>query len=118
MTIQAIMAKQTLGASAQPSFQEKSFKDILHSKMAEQKVSPEHDPSASLSIRDGINHVIQEHELNKTTIKKALMASDHSPENMLKIQYKTGVFFLREQMLCKVVELSANSLKNFTQMNI
>lgn len=118
MTIHGIMAKQAVGASAQPSFQEKSFKDILHSKMAQQKPSPEQEQSASLSLKDGINHVIKEHELNKTIIKQALMASDHSPENMLKIQYKTGVFFLREQMLCKVVELSANSLKNFTQMNI
>ena len=42
----------------------------------------------------------------------------YSPEKLLKVQYKTGVFFLREQMFCKTAELSANTLKNFTQMQI
>jgi hypothetical protein len=74
------------------------------------------NPSAvadnSLSFINAVNN----HQKAIKTVEKFLVNTDYSPHKLLKIQYKTGVLFLREQMFCKTVELSANTIKNFTQM--
>jgi hypothetical protein len=61
-------------------------------------------------------NAIDNHQKAVKTVEKFLVNTNYSPHKLLKIQYKTGLLFLREQMFCKTVELSANTIKNFTQM--
>lgn len=66
----------------------------------------------SLSL---VNAIDNHHKAIKT-VEKFLNHDEYSPSKLLKVQYKTGILFLREQMFCKTVELSANTIKNFIQM--
>lgn len=70
------------------------------------------------NLKKVLNDMMDNHTKAVSTVKDALATSEHSPDKLLQIQYKTGVFFLREQMFCKTAELCANTLKNFTQMQV
>lgn len=65
-----------------------------------------------------LNNMVNNHEAALASIKEAMSNNDQSPEKLLNIQFKTGAFFLREQMFCKTAELFTNTLKNFTQMQV
>jgi hypothetical protein len=70
----------------------------------------------------GVQKVFQDmlvnHQAATKTLKSSLVSSDYSPDKLLKRQFTLGMFLLREQMYAKTVELTANSLKNFTQMQV
>lgn len=74
-------------------------------------------PTAS-AFKNILNNMVINHETAVSSIKKAMQTTEHSPEKLLKIQFKTGALFLREQMFCRVAELFTNTLKNFTQMQV
>lgn len=63
-----------------------------------------------------IVNAIDNHHKAVKTVEKFLNHDEYSPSKLLKVQYKTGILFLREQMFCKTVELSVNTIKNFIQM--
>jgi hypothetical protein len=71
-----------------------------------------------LNLKTLTNGVINNHETATKAIKAFMTKSDYSPERLIAIQYRSGVLFLREQMYCKTAELSANTFKNFTQMQV
>lgn len=93
-----------------------SFKDVLNEK---RQAIPENPPSASsASLTNVVKDLMDNHEQATRTIKTFMTRTDYSADKLLAIQYKTGLLFLREQMFCKTAELSANTFKNFTQMQI
>ena len=70
------------------------------------------------ALKKVLNNMVNNHETALASIKEAMSNNDQSPEKLLTIQFKTGAFFLREQMFCKTAELFTNTLKNFTQMQV
>jgi|GEM_PF-2544892 len=97
-----------------------SFKNVLEKKGKEMRVTAadllEKKPTDLLN--HAINEMINNHEMATKSIKTSMARTNYSPEKLLAIQYKTGILFLREQMFSKTAELSANTLKNFTQMQV
>lgn len=69
-------------------------------------------------MKSAIDKMTINHEKAMLSVKKAIHSQEHSPEKLLKIQYKTGALFLREQMYCRVAELFTTTIKNFTQMQV
>jgi hypothetical protein len=114
MAITGVLPKQIIAIANQASPVAESFKDVLQKKreMAQVNKLPE------ISLKHAVSDMIKNHEVATESIKTFMTRTDYSPEKLLKIQYKTGIFFLREQMFCKTAELSANTFKNFTQMQI
>ena len=80
-------------------------------------IIPPMGPTAS-TLKKVLNNMVNNHEAALASIKEAMSNNDQSPEKLLNIQFKTGAFFLREQMFCKTAELFTNTLKNFTQMQV
>lgn len=101
-----------------------SFKAVLDQKRASFKSAPDNLQTAlstntsGIQIKSVVNDMVNNHEMATKSIKTFMTRTNYSPENLLAIQYKTGMLFLREQMFCKTAELSANTFKNFTQMQI
>jgi hypothetical protein len=100
-----------------------SFKAVLAEKKDALKSTPRdlaprtlNTPSSS--ITDVVNHMVDNHEMAIKSVRTFMTRTDYSPEKLLAIQYKTGILFLREQMFSKTAELSANTVKNFTQMQV
>jgi hypothetical protein len=98
------------------------FKEILQTKKLLKSDTLQHQlPTSSSnahSLKKLIKDVVKNHQIATRSIKSFMTRTNYSPEKLLKMQYQTGVLFLREQMFCKTAELSANTFKNFTQMQI
>lgn len=62
--------------------------------------------------------VLSNHEASAKAMSSSLVRKDYTPEKLLKSQFSISMFLLREQMYTKTAELSANTLKNFTQMQV
>ncbi len=100
-----------------PNKTSSSFKEILNQKRVD--MSTPNPPSApSSTVTNVVKDLMDNHEQATRTIKSFMTRTDYSVDKLLAIQYKTGLLFLREQMFCKTVEHSANTFKNFTQMQI
>lgn len=86
------------------------------SKVAEVKINP---VRANLkSFKDVLSQIVENHQSATKIVEQSLNKDELSPQKLIKIQYKTGLFFLKEQTFCKTVEISAGSLKSFTQMQV
>lgn len=103
---------------------QKTFKEVYSQKKIE---APSPLPTLSIknaqapgvtALKNVLNTMVNNHEAALSSIKEAMQVNHQSPEKLLKIQFKTGAYFLREQMFCKTAELFTNSLKNFTQMQV
>jgi len=70
----------------------------------------------------GINkiftNILSNHEASAKAMNSSLIRKEYTPEKLLKSQFNISMFLLREQMYTKTAELSANTLKNFTQMQV
>lgn len=115
MAIEGVLSKMVVTPAHQTRPVSDSFKDILQKKRDLNAVETQ---ETNLSLKSTFKDIVNNHEQAAKAIKSFMSNTDYSPEKLLKVQYKTGVFFLREQMFCKTAELSANTLKNFTQMQI
>ncbi len=62
--------------------------------------------------------ILSNHEASAKAMSSSLVRKDYTPEKLLKSQFNISMFLLREQMYTKTAELSANTLKNFTQMQV
>lgn len=96
-----------------------NFKAILEQKRS--VLTPNHPQvptDASLGFKNVVNSMIDNHEQATKTVKTFMTRTDYSPDKLLMVQYKTGMLLLREQMFCKTAELSANTFKSFTQMQL
>jgi hypothetical protein len=97
-----------------------SFKQIMANKQEMSHAKP--PPSApTLSVNSWsrvLNDMAINHEAATKSIKSSMVRTNYTPEKLLNFQYETGILLLREQMFCKTAELSANTLKNFTQMQV
>lgn len=124
MTIDKIMATKTAGlSSSMNGLETKSFKAVMDQKrtvteLPNLTLTPANIPTEPVNLTSMVNDVVKNHELSTKTMQTFMARTDYNPERLLAIQYKTGVLFLREQMYCKTAELSANTFKNFTQMQI
>lgn len=121
MSIAKIMSTHAAGKLDAGTHASVSFKSIMNQKKVEQEaavVAEANKVPADLGVNNAAKALVNSHESAIKTVKTVMTRTDYSPERLLKIQYETGVLFLREQMLCKTAELSANTFKNFTQMQI
>lgn len=95
------------------------FKDVLNSKQHERlktaSVKEERQPSP---VKKVLNEILTTHEITAQSLKISGSRTNYTPEKLLSFQYKTGFLLLREQMFARTAELSANTLKNFTQMQV
>jgi len=100
----------------------KTFSEVFAQKKVQAAHSPKLPPApispTASAFKNILNNMVNNHEAAVASIKKAMVKTEHSPEKLLKIQFKTGALFLREQMFCRVAELFTNTLKNFTQMQV
>lgn len=117
--VMAIKAVSKMGGLGQDA---KGFKAIMEQKRINLE-KPFHHQTASpkpneTNLKTIISEIVKNHEAANQSIKTFMTRTDYSPEKLLTVQYQTGVLFLREQMFCKTVELSANTFKNFTQMQV
>ena len=112
----AIKAAGKLGAHASES---SGFKAVMDQKRAHSdKFNKAQTLQEAPTLKTMVNDVVKNHEVAAQTVKTFMARTDYSPERLLAIQYRSGMLFLREQMYCKTAELSANTFKNFTQMQI
>jgi hypothetical protein len=116
MDIAKIMATKAANKLHGNSIGRDSFKAVMDQKRA-QRLSI-NKPQENLNLKSMVNDVVKNHETAAQTIKTFMTRTDYSPERLIAIQYRTGLLFLREQMHCKTAELSANTFKNFTQMQL
>jgi hypothetical protein len=84
------------------------------------KISP-----AKKSFSDMFNHkknildtMTNNHELATKFINNSISNKNYNPEILLNKQLTIGMILLREQMYARTVEISANTFKNFTQMQV
>lgn len=100
-----------------------SFKAILENKRAdaqapEEKISiPERNPTESV-MRKVLNEMVNSHDRANDSVQRFMAGASHSPKELLEIQYVTGEHFTKVQMVSKAAELSANTIKNFSQTPI
>lgn len=116
MAIEGVMAQKISSQSMEIKNPVESFKDVLLKKreaLAEDAIHGQ-SPTIENAVRDAIKN----HEMVTKSVKNYLSHTNYSPQKLLEVQYKTSVYFLREQMFCKIAELSTNTFKNFTQMQI
>lgn len=113
--------KNSMKATA-VGYEKSAFKQVLDQQRTTMKPAQNAEISLKepkgLSIKKGFSYMINNHELATKSLKTFMTRTTYSPEQLLAVQYKTGVLLLREQMFCKTAELSANTFKNFTQMQI
>lgn len=81
------------------------------------KTKNQNSPKANF-LAQGYQEFNKSHQSAIKSVELALKNDIMNPNKLVKIQYKTGMFFLREQILTKATEMSANSLKNFTQLQV
>lgn len=125
MSIDKISAIKQIGKLEGVSAGGSGFKEIMAQKRdAAQKIADAGEVApATAPAKNGINQVITDainnHENATNSIKDFIKTrTNYSPEKLLAIQYNTGIMLLREQMFTKTAELSANTLKNFSQMQV
>lgn len=100
-----------------------NFKELLDKKRTSSPVITNQDVprvsgTNSMDVKNIIRTVVNDHEMATKTVRTFMTRSDYSPEKLISIQYRTGMLFLREQMLSKAAECTANALKGFTQMQV
>lgn len=121
MIIKNVAINHNPASPPKMSAEASSFKALMQEKRAEKMPSDIVDVQTSKitpSLKDAVVSMINHHEVASKSIKTFMTRTDYTPEKLLGIQYKTGLLFLREQMFCKTAELSANTFKNFTQMQV
>jgi hypothetical protein len=116
MAIEAILAKEGISPIFETKPEGPSFKEVLETKLGSTPKASGDEPLAPLNF--SLPEMIKNHDSVQKTLRSFMAKTDYTQEQLLKMQYKTGVYFLREQMLCRVAEISASTLKNFTQMQI
>lgn len=97
----------------------KSFADVVQSKM--NKVQPsglELIDNAKFALKNTAREVAREHRVALQTIEKSFAENKLSPEHLLRLQYSTGMIFIRQQMFCKTAELAANTFNQMIKMQI
>lgn len=118
--IGSIAAGSKLGSGSTASV---SFKAVMDQKRAQLDAAANPSEPKQLPESDGVknataSNMVKTHEEAIKTVRTVMTRTDYSPERLLEVQYKTGVLFLREQMLVKTAELTANTVKNFTQTQV
>ena len=73
---------------------------------------------SSSDINNFFTHILSNHQASAQAINTSLIRKDYTPQKLLESQFTISMFLLREQMYTKTAELSANTLKNFTQMQV
>lgn len=121
-TVSNTMSTVAMKSPFKPGVSNKTFSQVFAQKKLQTPPSLKvpiapMGPTAS-AFKNILNNMVINHETAVSSIKKAMVTTEHSPEKLLKIQFKTGALFLREQMFCRVAELFTNTLKNFTQMQV
>lgn len=114
MSINPVMAMKNNSRFLDIKHTSSAFKMMLDQKKAEKNMIKPPD----LLLDHVMKGVIKNHEAANSSIKTFMTRTNYTPDRLLEIQYKTGMLFLREQMFCKTAELSANTFKNFTQMQV
>ncbi len=98
-----------------------SFKSIMAKKRAVvEKIDQVANmkPPQNISIHSLTQEVVHNHQKAMQTIKTFMTRTDYTPDRIIAIQYQSGILFLREQMYSKAAEQSANTFKNFSQMQV
>ena len=122
MSIEKITALQNL-AKSQPSLggEGANFKAILDSKRAAvvkpEDVVPQNKP-IDFTVNKVISDVMRSHEKITQSIKGFISGDQHSPKEMLEIQYRTSEHFTLVQMMSKLGETAANTVKTVSQTQV
>lgn len=98
-----------------------NFKALMDSKraaMAKPEEAVSSKEPVDFAVKKIINDVIASHEKTTQAIKTFISGAHHSPSEMLKIQFVTGEHYTEVQMVAKVGELTANTIKNVSQTSI
>jgi hypothetical protein len=64
------------------------------------------------------DNIVSNHESSVALVKDAMSKIENSPQKLIELQFSAGVKFLSTQLFCKTIETSANTVKNFTQMQV
>lgn len=87
------------------------------------KITPLKKSSSNISssfkqFKNVLDMMVKNHNSATKMVEESLKVNNFTPEHLIKVQFQTGLFFLKEQTFCKTAEQSANAIKNFTQMPI
>ena len=117
-----LISKSNTVKAVECGYEGASFKSILASKKTAKIGGPTMvsitQKKPLPSINEVVGKLINNHELATKSVRTAMVRTNYTPEQLLGLQYKTGMFFMAEQMFCKTAELSVNTFKNFTQMQV
>jgi hypothetical protein len=106
-----------LGNNLRKNMGQTSFKDVLEQKKV--ALAKEAEPSFRPSfIQTALKDAYGAHRNAVGSVENTLNRKDFKPAELLKIQFITGSVFLNLQFFSKTTEAAANTLKNFSQMQV
>jgi hypothetical protein len=91
------------------------FKNILDKKMVAKKDLTISKPENWQQL---LSDAMTNHDKITKAVKTSLQKTNFTPDQLLKVQFKTSLFLLKEQFFCKTVEQTASAMKNFAQMQV
>ncbi len=93
----------------------KSFKEVLDNKIQKK---PDLLDAARVMLKESINQISNEHKIAMHKISNSMGKKNLTAEELLRFQFDTGTWLVRQQAVTKTAELSANTFNQLVRMQI